>query len=342
LSQKENKVRISQVISASSKAAKNIQEALRFDNFYKIVSFATLVVFIFAAFAVSLAAFKFDLTKILEAQFWVDFSFTFGGGLFIKSMFSKYGSSEGHRNAKVVAMLKEVEVANTTIETNGWLIELKEHVRLVNLGLKLARYRTIVFHKISSMWFLKRWRMKRLLAKKEGIILAEQLLERKRNEEDCSELEKELNERNFDIESLRVRRAGKIREDELRTGFSAGNKNEKSFSFNEFYQIIGKSLLFSTITLVMTLLLAVIDQDIIKDIDLLSVLVAFGLRVVTFVMNAGVGFVNAKNAIEIKKLLVLQNIKIFLSTFIEMMREKEATIGYVGSNKPKENTSPTN
>lgn len=79
----------------------SLSKQLSADNINRTISYVSLVVLVLVAFFISLANAEFNFRRILEAQFWIDFSFTTGGGLFLKWIFGKWGSVEGHRHPNV-------------------------------------------------------------------------------------------------------------------------------------------------------------------------------------------------------------------------------------------------
>lgn len=290
--------------------ALSLSTQLSADNINRSIAYITLVVLIIIAFFVSMANAKFQWEKIFEAQFWIDFSVTSGGGLFLKWIFGRYGNYEGHKNKRVVEATKEIENDNSRIESLGLLGNLKSYIDFNNRKIKTGRIRKKAYAKAFKRPKRKKWQ-----DLKECVKLQEELLELEaEGKEDLETLEK-LEEKNFNLESYKIKYP-RIKESTLRTGFSSSDTDEAQLSFSEMWELFGKSSLITVLSFAMSILLAV-TSVLMEDISLRTFFVFF-TRVGIFIMNSYVGFIISKTAVEQVKLNVLKNIHGFLARFIEV------------------------
>ena len=299
---KENKILNSEALSLSKQ--------LSADNLQRTIAYVSLVVLIIVAFFVSLADAKFDFSKILEARFWIDFSVTVGGGLFLKWVFGRYGNYEGHRSPAIMSALKDIENDNLHIEANMLLSLFKEYIAFNNWTRKLKAIRSKVYNKLGKKPKEEKW-----LNQKKCVKLQETILDPDTSEEDADDAKLALEDLNFDLDAYKIKYS-MIKEDTLRTGFaSAGVTDEETLSYNEMWQLFGKSSIVTLLTTLISILLAV-SSVLMEDISMTTAFMFF-TRIGIFFVNSYVGFSIAKSAVEKVKLNVLKNIHSFLRTFLE-------------------------
>lgn len=293
-----------------SKEGLSLSKVASADYLYRNLAYALFIIFFIAAFFISLASASFDISKILEAQFWLDFSITFGGGMTLKWAFGKYGNFEGHKHEKVSAVLKEIETANKEIEERHLLQVLSSYVIFHNGLRKIKAIRRKVFSKLNISWSRKaKWNKQKAAVK-----IAEDWIMAQDGSAKKEELRNKLDELDFDLESYKIKYPY-ISETTLKTGFSSKEEDDEKMSFNEYYELFGKNSLVTVLSVALTMLLAV-SSVVMEDISMKTAFV-FATRIAMFVLNSYIGFVVARSAVETVKLNMLTSITKFLNTFLE-------------------------
>ena len=297
----------------------SLSKQLSSDYLYRNLAYALFVIFFIAAFFISLASANFDLTKILQAQFWIDFTITFGGGMILKWAFGKYGNYEGHKNKKVIEEIKSIEQTNLVIKEKGLLSLLSLYVHFNNSLRKLRAIKNKIFTKINGSFGRgkKKW-----LKQKEAVLIAEKYIMAEDNTEEKERLKAELDERNFDIDAYKIRYPF-INESTLKTGFSGKEDEDEKMDFNEYYELFGKNSLVTILSILISVLLAV-STIVVEEITLKTFFVFF-TRVALYGVNSYIGFSIAKSAVETVKLNILTTINRFLNTFLEENKNKNLT-----------------
>lgn len=297
----------------------SLSKQLSSDYLYRNLAYALFVIFFIAAFFISLASANFDFTKILQAQFWIDFTITFGGGMILKWAFGKYGNYEGHKNKKVIEEIKSIEQTNLVIKEKGLLSLLSMYVHFNNSLRKLKAIKNKIFTKINGSFGRgkKKW-----LKQKEAVLIAEKYIMAEDNTEEKERLKAELDERNFDIDAYKIRYPF-INESTLKTGFSAKEEEDEKMDFNEYYELFGKNSLVTILSILISVLLAV-STIVVEEITLKTFFVFF-TRVALYGVNSYIGFSIAKSAVETVKLNILTTINRFLNTFLEENKNKNLT-----------------
>ncbi len=297
----------------------NLSKQLSSDYLYRNLAYSLFVIFFIAAFFISLASADFDFTKILQAQFWIDFSITFGGGMILKWAFGKYGSYEGHKNKKVIAEIKNIQSVNYTIKEKGLLSLLSLYVTFNNHLRKLKAIKNKVFARINGTFG---FRKRRWLKQKDAILIAEKWLMAEDHSEEKEKLQMQLNDMNFDIDAYKIRYAY-INEATLRTGFANREDEDEKMTFNEYYELFGKNSLVTILSIVISILLAV-STVVMEEITLKTFFVFF-TRITMYGVNSYIGFSIGKSAVETVKLNILSTINRFLNTFLEENKNKKVT-----------------
>lgn len=290
----------------------SLSKQLSADNMQRTIAYVSLIVLIVIAFFVSLADAKFDPMKIFEAKFWIDFSITVGGGLFLKWVFGRYGSYEGHRHPDVKKAIIRIEDDNTVIEGQGLLSLFKQFIAFNNNTRKVKAIRSKVYTNLNKKPKDTEW-----LRQKKCVKLLEELLEidKEKNEEEYLAKKEELEDLNFDLDSYKIKYS-MIKEDTLRTGFaSASDDDEEVLTYSEMWQLFGKSSIVTLLTTSLSILLA-ISSVMMQDISM-ATFFAFFTRIGMYFVNSYMGFTTSKTAVEKVKLNVLNNIHSFLQTFLE-------------------------
>lgn len=297
----------------------SLSKQLSSDYLYRNLAYALFVIFFIAAFFISLASANFDFTKILQAQFWIDFTITFGGGMILKWAFGKYGNYEGHKNKKVIEEIKSIEQTNLVIKEKGLLSLLSMYVHFNNSVRKLKAIKNKIFTKINGSFGRgkKKW-----LKQKEAVLIAEKYIMAEDNTEEKERLKAELDERNFDIDAYKIRYPF-INESTLKTGFSGKEDEDEKMDFNEYYELFGKNSLVTILSILISVLLAV-STIVVEEITLKTFFVFF-TRVALYGVNSYIGFSIAKSAVETVKLNILTTINRFLNTFLEENKNKNLT-----------------
>jgi len=292
--------------------ALDLAKALTGEGLYQTTAIATYVIFAIIAFFISLGSAKFEWTKILEAQFWIDFTLTFGGSMFLKWVYGKWGMAVGMRHPHYVFASEKVEAINKEIVSKGLKGKLNEYRQKINTKRKINAVKRKVYRKLNRgglnpfAWITKKFWLK----KKEAILLTDKLYSSEPSEAITARLE----ELNFDIDAYRVRYP-EIKESALNAGYSTGDGNEERMSFSEWYELFGKSSLLSAVSLLLGVLLAIASLT----ADQLSwvTVVVFISRMGSFTINSVFGFISGRKAIEHVKYNILLLIYSFLATFIE-------------------------
>lgn len=300
----------------------SLSKQLSSDYLYRNLAYTLFVVFFIAAFFISLAQANFDFAKILQAQFWIDFSITFGGGMILKWAFGKYGSYEGHKNKKVIEEIKSIEETNQAIKEKGLLGLLSLYVTFNNNLRKLRAIKNKVFARINGTFGMRK---NKWIKEKDAILIAEKWLMAEDGSEEKLKLQEELNERNFDIDSYKIRYPY-INESTLKTGFSGREDEDEKMDFNEYYELFGKNSMVTILSILVSVLLA-ISTVVMEEITLKTFFVFF-TRVAMYGVNSYVGFSIGKSAVETVKLNILTTITRFLNTFLE--QNKEITTPQIG------------
>jgi hypothetical protein len=305
----KEKGRVSMSLSGLSD---DIAKLTKADSTYKVSAWLLYAILAIVAFLISLGNAKFDFAKILQAQFWIDFSFTFGGGMLLKYAFGKWGDFEGHKHERVKQAIQNITDDHVDIKNKKLLQNLDEYIDYKNKKKKLAKIKEKTYIKLRKNDKNKKW-----LSIKECIIIQEALL----NTEDKAKIEeytKELNDKNFDLDTFPIK-YNKIRRDTLQTGFSDGSDNDDdTLTYSEMFNLFGKNIILTTLSVVITFILAV-TSVLMSDLSW-SALFIFFTRIATFTMNSYLGFSIGKSGVEKIKLNILMKIHKFLSTFIEVYR----------------------
>lgn len=291
----------------------DIAAQLNVDKTYRNIAAISSVILVIAVFFISLATASFDWTALARAQFWIDFSITFIGAMFMKYIWGLSGNYEGNNNTKVITALEEVEQANKVVENNGLLTELEDEVALINNSNKLKDLRKRTFLWLS--WFPKSERLK---LRKKGIILYEEYLKTK-DIQRKEAITNELNELGWNLESFKTK-VVELKVEHLQMGFANGGTTaSEQYSYNFMYQIFGKQLWANIISMVFTALIAVVS--LVSNEVTLATVSLFATRVFVYAINGFFGYTIAKNAVETLRYTVLKNISRFLKTFVEKMKE---------------------
>ena len=126
----------------------DLGKTLALDNMYRNFAFLSFSIVVLVTFFLSLANAKFDFTKILEAQFWIDFCVTLFGSLFLKYIFGKYGNGEGHKNIEVINAMYDVNAVNKEIQAKDLTNELKIVVDKFNDEKKIKSLKNKTYQKL--------------------------------------------------------------------------------------------------------------------------------------------------------------------------------------------------
>lgn len=290
----------------------DIAKLTKADSTYKVSAWLLYVIFAIVAFLISLGSAEFDFTKLWTAQFWIDFSFTFGGGMLLKYAFGKWGDFEGHKHELVKGAIKDINKDHIDIKQKNLLNDLDEYIDYRNKKKKLAKIKEQTYIKLRKNDKNKKW-----LNIKECVLIQEALLATD-DEEKIVEYTKELNDRNFDLETYPIK-YNKIRKDTLQTGFSNGSEdNDDTLTYSEMFELFGKNIALTVVTVVITFILAV--TSVIMSAISWSAVFIFFTRIATFSMNAYLGFSIGKTGVEKIKLNILKKIHQFLSRFMEVSK----------------------
>lgn len=303
------------------KLAKDVREAvtgldlarqLDIDKTYRNIAIISSVVLIVAVFFISLASANFDWSSLARAQFWIDFSITFLGAMYMKYIWGVNGNYEGNNNPKVIEALTEVEQANKIVEDAKLLEALAAEVDYINKSNKIKDLRKRTFYWLT--WFPKSETLK---ARKKGIILFEEYLKTK----DATRQEEiliELDSLGFNLDSYKTK-APLLKVEYLQMGFANGGSSVyEQYSYNATQQLFGKQIWTTLTSLVFTVLIAVVSL-VSNDITLATVSL-FATRVFVYSINGFFGFTTGKQSVETVRYTVLKNISRFLKTFVEKMK----------------------
>lgn len=296
----------------------DITKALDVDHRQRTVSIAVLVFMVFAAFFISLADASFNWRAIGTAKFWIDFTLTFGGGQFLKYVWGKLGIYEGHQDPAVKEEMLTLSINNKTIKNNGLVTRLKDFINRANKERKYKAFRDKVYKEA-----LRRPKSGFWMYQKETIRIYEQY-----EKEPTEELKRELEDRNFDIDTLSIYRYSffgliprklkysKINDGSIGTGYEDTDSDDgESLEFNEMYHLYGKNAMFTAATTGLSFLVSIVGFS--SQEFSMAVFVTFVSRVFVYVLNSYVGYTTGKTAVEMIKLNVLKRINNFLATFLE-------------------------
>lgn len=290
----------------------DIAKLTKADNTYKVSAWLLYTILAIVAFLISLGDAQFDFTKLGTAQFWIDFSFTFGGGMLLKYAFGKWGDFTGHKHPQVVSAIAELNQDHIDIKSKNLLNDLDEYIEYRNKKKKLAKIKEKAYIKLRKNDKSKKW-----LNIKECVLIQESILA-SNDEQRKLELQKELDERNFDLETYPIK-YNKIRKDTLQTGFSDGaEENDDTLTYSEMFNLFGKNIALTIVSVVITFVLAV-TSVLMSDLSWAAVFIFF-TRITTFSMNSYLGYSIGKTGVEKIKLNILKKIHQFLSTFIEIYK----------------------
>jgi hypothetical protein len=278
------------------------------DKAYRNIAVVSSVLLIVAVFFISLASANFDWNALNRAQFWIDFTITFFGAMYMKYIWGVNGNYEGNNNPKVIEALLEVEQINKKVEDAKLLEALEAEVDYINKSNKIRALRKETFMWLT--WFPKNAKLK---VRKQGILLFEEYLKTK----DETILTK-LDDLGFNLESFNIK-APLLKVEYLQMGFANGGSSVyEQYSYNATQQLFGKQVWTTLTSLVFTLLIAVVSL-VSNDITLATVSL-FATRLFVYSINGFFGFTTGKTSVETVRYTVLKNISRFLKTFIERMK----------------------
>lgn len=309
-----------------NKLSGDVSKQLTIDNMYRNFAYLSFAIIFIVTFFLSLANAEFDFSKILQAQFWIDFIITLGGSIFLKYVFGKYGNFEGNKNIDVIQATKDVLAINKEINDKNLIDDLSLFVEDYNINKKVLASKSKVYRALLRNPKSKYWHKV-----KQGILVYEKIQEAKMRKDELTLKEQydKLDEMNFTIDELKKVKYSRISLASLETGLPAQKQqDEEKMSFNEMNELFGKQIYMTIITTVFTVLAAA--SSVAVDSFSMKALVVFVMRIASFAMNSFTGFVSAKNAVEVVKLNVLKTIYKFLKRFVEVRGEingrKETTI----------------
>jgi hypothetical protein len=282
------------------------------DKAYRNIAIVSSVVLVVAVFFISLANANFDWNALNRAQFWIDFSITFFGAMYMKYIWGVNGNYEGNNNPKVIEALLEVEQINKKVEDEKLLEALEAEVDYINKSNKIKELRKQTFYWLT--WFPKNTTLK---VRKQGILLFEEYLKSK-NQTRKEEILNKLDDIGFNLDSFKVK-APLLKVEHLQMGFTnGGNSVYEQYSYDATQQLFGKQVWTTLTSLVFTLLIAVVSL-VSNDITLATVSL-FAVRLFIYSINGFFGFTTGKTSVETVRYTVLKNISRFLKTFIEKMK----------------------
>lgn len=314
MSEKNKKDPLMNLEKNLKKANDAVSNTLKAENSYKSNAWFIYVVMVLVAFFISLGNSEFDWSKIGTAQFWIDFSITFFGGLLIKYAWGKWGDAEGHRHPEVINALKEVSDDNKEIEKLGLLELFEDYLTISNNRRKLKAIKKKTYLKLRKTGitglFVRKKYWKNI---KECLLKSERALDN--SEINKEEIKEFLDEKNFDLDTFSIK-YHPLKKDTLQTGYSSPVEDEDKMSYSEYYQLFGRNIKITLISFVITILLAITSVAI-EDISGKTLFIFF-TRFGVFSMNAYVGFSIGKTGVETIKLNILKKIHRFLSTFLEI------------------------
>lgn len=287
-------------------------------NAYKMAAWVTMFFLVIASFFISLGSAKFDFNKVLEAQFWLDFSITFFGGNIAKFAFGKWGDADGHKNKEVIQAINDVNNDNIQIKEKGLVERLKLWVEKNNNERKLRAIKRKTYKKLNSAGFFGIFVNRKKWKSIKNCVLTVEAINKSKDLEAIENLKKELEEKNFDLEVFPIKYR-RLKEAELETGLATSAKDDDNLSYSEFYQLFGKNFILTVIMFLLTVLMA-ITVPFLYDLSW-TVLYVFISRLVTFISNAYFGYSIGKSGVEKVKLSILRVIHRFLSLFLEINKE---------------------
>jgi len=297
-------------------ANKQIKDFIEAENSYKASAWLIYAILFIIAFIVSLGNADFDFSRILKAQFWIDFIVTFGGGMLLKYAFGKWGDQEGHKNPQIINSIEEINQDHIEIKEKRLLKTYKNYIDLYNRKKKLTALKNKTFVKLRKHEKSKKWQKI-----KENIILYESILYDKVSEDKKEEYEKELYDKNFNLESFKIK-YNELTDSTLQTGFSNKEKDQNNLNYNEIHELFGKQIYLNILTFTITIILAVTSVAL-TSVSLITLFVFF-TRIGVYTMNAYLGYSIAKSGVERIKLNKLKRIHEFLSAFIEVNTKPES------------------
>ena len=298
-------------------ASKQVASILKAENSYKSSAWLIYSVMIVIAFFISLGNSDFDFSRILRAQFWIDFSVTFFGGLLIKFAWGKWGNAEGHRHPNVIKAHKDVEKDNLQIEEQALVEEFDNEIDRINAKRKLSAIKRKAFKILNGMALFRIFKRKDYWLKiKECILRIEAF---GFNEE----TKKFLDTNNFDLKTFEIKYQ-RIDKGTVQTGYTDKGQDDEKMDYNEYYQLFGRNIYITLLSFFITIILAITSVT----IDSLSgkTLFIFFTRFGVYSMNAYVGFSIAKSGVEKVKLNILKKIHIFLKKFLESNTKNKEVI----------------
>ena len=303
------------------KLAKDVREAVSgvdlarqftIDKTYRNLAVVSSIILIVAVFFISLASANFDWNALNRAQFWIDFTITFFGAMYMKYIWGVNGNYEGNNNPKVMDALLEVEAVNKNIEDEKLLEALEAEVEHINKSNKIKELRKQTFYWLT--WFPKNAKLK---TRKQGILLFEEYLKSK-DKTRQEEILNKLDDLGFNLDSFKVK-APLLKVEYLQMGFANGGSSVyEQYSYNATQQLFGKQVWTTVASLIFTALIAVVS--LVGQEITLATLSLFFTRVFLYSINGFFGFSTGKTSVETVRYTVLKNISRFLKTFIERMK----------------------
>ncbi len=293
---------------AVDQTVEKLRGALRQQNMYKAFAWFVFAISLIVTVLISLATASWDFEKLLVAMFWIDFSLTFTLGLVAKYAFGRWGDFEGHKFEPIIKALQNIEQDHTKIKEQGLTQQYDEYVENSDKKRKLKALRNLAYKRLRFWEKWKKWRRV-----KEGIKLLDKL--NKATDDDTrEEIEKELEELNFSLDSYRVKYS-KLDKGALETGYVATDAEDGSTAYSMMYTLFVKNILVTIISFIVTILLAIISVNK-NDLTFTTIFVALR-RGATIALNSNFGFSIAKDGVEKAKLNVLNTIHNFLTAFLE-------------------------
>lgn len=301
----------------------DLAKQLSLDNLYRNLAIFVFMFLVIIAFFAELASANFNWDNLWTAQFWISLTLTMGGGIAIKFIWGKYGGIEGHKNFKVIEAMRKLSDKDEEIVKENLVDDLQNQIEFSNKSRKIKAYKRKLYRLL-----LLFPRSKKLRLQRDCLIKYEKLENNNLAEEERDELTIFLRENNFDFDSKKVRYK-KIALSSLRTGIPSKQKDEdENYSFNEVYELFGKTFFLYILSFSFTVLVAV--AEIVPTAFTLGTVISFLLKLGVYVLNAVTGFAIAKQAVETVKLNVLSASYNYLARFLEL--KKTGSINEVISN----------
>lgn len=291
----------------------DLAKQLSLDNLYRNLAVFVFIFLVIIAFFAELASANFNWDNLWTAQFWISLTLTMGGGIAIKFIWGKYGGVSGHKNFKVIEAMRKLSEKDEEIVANNLVDDLENQIDLSNRTRKIKAYKGKLYR-----WLLLFPKNKKLRTQRDCLVKYEKLENNNLTNEEKQELVDYLRENNFDFDSKKVKYK-KITLSSLRTGIPAKqNEEDENYSFNEVYELFGKTFFMYILSFSFTVLVAV--AEIAPTSFALGVLISFFLKVGVYVLNAITGFAMAKQAVETVKLNVLSASYNYLARFLELKK----------------------